>query len=110
MASIASWGSPSWMADRKVPGHTQLTLIPSGAYSTAATLASWMTAAFVAQYGAACDQAVRPATDAVSTIAPPPWVRITGTTALIPCTAPRTFTENARCQSDVVRLWMRPFG
>ena len=37
------------MADRNVPGHTQLTRIPSRAYSTAATLASWITAAFVAQ-------------------------------------------------------------
>ncbi len=40
---------PSWMADRNVPGHTQLTRIPSRAYSTAATLASWITAALVAQ-------------------------------------------------------------
>ena len=37
------------MADRNVPGHTQLTRIPSRAYSTAATLASWITAALVAQ-------------------------------------------------------------
>ena len=53
-----------------MPGHTQLTRIPSRAYSTAATFASWITAAFVAQYGAACDHAVSPATDAVSTIDP----------------------------------------
>ena len=37
------------MAERNDPGHTQLTRIPSRAYSTAATLASWITAAFVAQ-------------------------------------------------------------
>ena len=49
MASSASAGSSSWMADRNVPGQTQLTRIPSRAYSTAATLASWMTAALVAQ-------------------------------------------------------------
>ena len=66
------------MAERKVPGHTQLTRIPSRAYSTAATFASWITAAFVAQYGAACDQAVRPATDAVSTIEPDRCGRMTG--------------------------------
>ena len=48
------------MAERNVPGHTQFTRIPSRAYSTAATFASWITAAFVAQYGAACDHAVRP--------------------------------------------------
>ena len=53
-----------------MPGHTQLTRIPSRAYSTAATFASWITAAFVAQYGAACDHAVRPATDAVRMIEP----------------------------------------
>ena len=37
------------MADRNVPGHTQFTRIPSRAYSTAATFASWITAALVAQ-------------------------------------------------------------
>ena len=58
------------MPERNVPGHTQLTRIPSRAYSTAATFASWITAAFVAQYGAACDHAVRPATDAVRMIEP----------------------------------------
>ena len=58
------------MAERNVPGHTQLTRIPSRAYSTAATLASWITAALVAQYGAACDHAVSPETDAVSTMEP----------------------------------------
>ena len=50
-ASRASGGSPSWMAERNVPGQTQLTRMPSRAYSTAATLASWITAALVAQYG-----------------------------------------------------------
>ena len=39
-ASRASGGRSSWMADRNVPGHTQLTRMPSRAYSTAATLAS----------------------------------------------------------------------
>src|SRR5688500_16335026 len=107
---MASCGRPSWIADRNVPGHTQLTRIPSRAYSTAATLASWITAAFVAQYGAACDHAVRPATDAVSTIDPDRWARIEGTAARMPLTAPRTLTSNARCQSSVVRLWMRPLG
>ena len=57
MASMAADGSSSWMAERNVPGHTQFTLMPSRAYSTAATLASWITAALVAQYGAAWDQA-----------------------------------------------------
>ena len=65
-------GRSSWMAERNVPGHTQFTRIPSRAYSTAATLASWITAAFVAQYGAECDHAVSPATDAVRTIDPTP--------------------------------------
>ena len=37
------------MPERKVPGHTQLTRMPSPAYSTAATLASSITAALVAQ-------------------------------------------------------------
>ena len=55
-----------------MPGHTQLTRMPSRAYSTAATFASWITAAFVAQYGAACDHAVRPETEAVRTIDPGP--------------------------------------
>ena len=63
-------GSSSWMPERNVPGHTQLTRMPSRAYSTAATFASWITAAFVAQYGAACDHAVSPATDAVRMIEP----------------------------------------
>ena len=40
MASSASGGRPSWMAERNVPGQTQLTRMPSRAYSTAATLAS----------------------------------------------------------------------
>ena len=70
IASSASGGRSSWIAERNVPGHTQFTRIPSRAYSTAATFASWITAAFVAQYGAACDQAVSPETDAVSTIEP----------------------------------------
>src|SRR3954452_21003538 len=104
MASIASCGSPSWIDDRNVPGHTQLTLMPSRAYSTAATLASWMTAAFVAQYGAECDHAVSPATDAVRMTDPDFWLRITGVTALMPCTAPSTFTRKARSQSAVSRL------
>ena len=60
-----------------MPGHTQFTRMPSRAYSTAATLASWITAALVAQYGAACDHAVRPDTDAVSTIEPDPCGRMT---------------------------------
>ena len=77
IASIASCGSSAWMPERKVPGHTQFTRIPSRAYSTAATFASWITAAFVAQYGAACDHAVRPATEAVSTIDPDCCVRMT---------------------------------
>src|SRR5579864_8353915 len=98
------------MADRKVPGHTQLTRTPSRAYSTAATLASWITAAFVAQYGAAWDQAVRPATDAVRMIDPDRWARMTGTAARIPLTAPRTLTRKARSQSSVARLCTRPFG
>ena len=93
-----------------MPGHTQLTRIPSRAYSTAATFASWITAAFVAQYGAACDHAVRPETDAVRTIDPDRCARITGTAARMPLTAPSTLTRNARSQSSVVRLWMRPFG
>ena len=58
------------MAERNVPGHTQLTRMPSRAYSTAATLASWITAALVAQYGAAWDHAVSPETDAVKMIDP----------------------------------------
>ena len=91
-------------------GHTQLTRIPSRAYSTAATFASWMTAAFVAQYGAACDHAVSPATDAVRMIDPDCCARMTGTAARMPLTAPITLTRNARSQSSVVRLWIRPFG
>src|SRR6478672_12938849 len=98
------------MAERNEPGHTQLTRIPSRAYSMAATLARWITAALVAQYGAACDQAVRPETEAVSTIEPEPCVRMTGTAARMPLTAPRTLTRKARSQSSVDRLWMRPFG
>src|SRR4051794_2151077 len=110
MASSAEGGSSAWMADSKVPGHTQFTRMPSRAYSTAATLASWMTAALVAQYGAAWDHAVRPDTDAVSTMDPEPCVRITGITARIPLTAPMTFTWKARSQSSVARLWIRPLG
>ncbi len=98
------------MADRNVPGHTQLTRMPSRAYSTAATLASWITAAFVAQYGAEWDHAVRPATEAVSTMEPDRCGRMTPTAALMPLTAPRTLTRNERSQSSVSRLWMRPFG
>ena len=103
-------GRPSWIAERNVPGHTQFTLIPSREYSTAATFASWITAAFVAQYGAAWDQAVSPETDAVSTIEPERWDRMTGTAARIPLTAPRTLIRKARSQSSVARLWMRPLG
>src|ERR671916_3100454 len=82
MASSASAGRPSWIAERNVPGHTQFTRMPSRAYSTAATLASWMTAALVAQYGAAWDQAVSPEIDAVSTIEPDVCARMTGPAAL----------------------------
>ena len=96
------------MADRNDPGHTQLTRIPSCAYSTAATLASWITAAFVAQYGAACDHAVSPETEAVSTIEPEFCGRMTPTAARMPLTAPRTLTRNARSHSSVARLWIRP--
>ena len=45
----ASAGRPACIPDRKVPGHTQLTRMPSRAYSTAATLARWMTPALVTQ-------------------------------------------------------------
>ena len=69
-----------------------------------------MTAALVAQYGAAWDHAVSPDTDAVRTIDPCCCGRITPTAALIPLTAPRTLTRNARSQSSVARLWIRPFG
>src|SRR5271167_3148831 len=105
MAAMASSGRPSWMAERNVPGQTQLTRMPSRAYSTAATLASWITAALVAQYGAECDQAVSPATEAVSTMEPDPWGHMTPTAALMPLTAPRTLTRNERSQSSVSRLW-----
>ena len=98
------------MPERKVPGHTQLTRIPSRAYSTAATFASWITAAFVAQYGAAWDHAVSPETEAVRMIDPDCCFRITPTAARMPLTAPSTLTRKARSQSSVVRLWMRPFG
>src|SRR4051794_37267037 len=104
MASMASGGSSAWMADRNEPGQTQFTRIPSRAYSTAATFASWITAAFVAQYGAACDHAVNPATEAVSTIEPDFCARMTGTAARIPLTAPSTLTLKARSQSAVVKL------
>src|SRR4051812_24357108 len=110
IVSSAPGGSSSWIDERNVPGHTQLTRIPSRAYSIAATFASWITAAFVAQYGAACDHAVSPATEAVSTIDPDRCSRMTGTAARMPLTAPRTLTRNARSQSAVSRLWMRPFG
>src|SRR3954452_1810551 len=43
-------------------------------------------------------------------IDPDRCVRITGTAARIPFTAPRTFTRNDRSQSSVARLWMRPLG
>ena len=79
IASMACWGRSAWIPERNVPGHTQLTRIPSRAYSTAATFASWMTAAFVAQYGPACDHAVSPATDAVNTIDPDRCGRMTAT-------------------------------
>ena len=35
---------------------------------------------------------------------------MTATAARMPLTAPRTLMRNARSQSSVVRLWMRPFG
>src|SRR3954471_922563 len=98
---MASWGRPWWIEDRNVPGQTQFTRIPSRAYSTAATFASWMTAAFVAQYGAACDHAVNPDTDAVNTIDPDRCARMTATAARIPLTAPSTLIRNARSQSSV---------
>ena len=41
---------------------------------------------------------------------PERWGRITPTAARIPLTAPSTLTRNARSQSSVARLWMRPFG
>src|SRR5579859_3552429 len=105
---MAAGGRSSWIPERNVPGHTQLTRIPSRAYSTAATFASWITAAFVAQYGAAYDHAVSPETEAVRMIDQDCWARMTGTAARTPLTAPRTFTRNARSQSSVVRLWIRP--
>ena len=51
-----------------------------------------MTAALVAQYGAECDHAVRPATDAVRMIDPEPCGRMTATAARMPLTAPSTLT------------------
>ena len=51
IASIASCDRSAWIADTNVPGHTQLTRIPSRAYSTAATLARWITPAFVDAVG-----------------------------------------------------------
>ncbi len=110
MASTASAGRAACIPDRKVPGHTQLTRIPSRAYSTAATLASWMTPALVTQYGEECDQAVSPATEAVRMIEPDRCARITGTAARMPLTGPSTLTRKARSQSSVARLWIRPFG
>ena len=35
---------------------------------------------------------------------------MTGTAARMPFTAPRTLTRNARSQSSVARLWIRPLG
>src|ERR1022692_3239721 len=104
MASTASAGRPVCIADRKVPGHTQLTRIPSRAYSTAATLARWITAAFVTQYGEACDHAVRPATEAVRMMEPDFCWRIAGTAARMALTGPMILTRNARSQSSTVRL------
>src|SRR6476646_9806766 len=83
IASIAARGSSAWIADSNVPGHTQFTRMPSRAYSTAATLARWITPAFVTQYGAACDHAVSPETEAVRMIEPDCCLRIVGTAAWI---------------------------
>src|ERR1700735_2424067 len=110
MASRASWGRSAWMPDRNVPGHTQLTRIPSRAYSTAATLARWITPALVTQYGAAWVQAVRPETEAVRMIDPDPRSRMVGTAARMALTPPMTLIRKARSQSSVARLWMRPLG
>ena len=41
--------SVAWIAERKVPGHTQFTRIRSRAYSTAAHFARWITPALVTQ-------------------------------------------------------------
>src|ERR1700722_5626341 len=98
------------MADRKVPGQTQLTRTPSRAYSTAATFASWMTPALVTQYGAACDQAVSPATEAVRMIDPDFCPRMTGMAARMPLTGPSTLTRKTRSHSEAGRLWIRPLG
>ena len=38
---------PACIADGNTPGHTQFTRMPSFAYSRAATLVSWMTAALL---------------------------------------------------------------
>ena len=35
---------------------------------------------------------------------------MTATAARMPLTAPRTLIRNARSQSSVARLWIRPFG
>ena len=103
-------GRSAWMAERKVPGHTQLTRIPSRAYSTAATFASWMTAAFVAQYGAGMGPRGEAGDRGGQHDRAGPLRAHTGTAARIPLTAPRTLTRNARSQSSVARLWMRPLG
>ena len=69
-----------------------------------------MTAALVTQYGAACDHAVIPATDAVRMIDPDLCWRITGTAARMAFTEPIRLMSITRCQSASVRLWIRPFG
>src|SRR5690606_5275936 len=110
MAAIAESGRPSCTADGKVPGQTALIRSPSCAYSRAATRVRWTTPALDAQYGAACDQAVSPLTEAMLTIETGARFRRVRATARMPWKVPVRLIDRVRCHSSVDTLWMRALG
>jgi hypothetical protein len=95
LAAIIS-RSGSMIADSAKPGQTALRRMPASASSGPSERLRPTTACLLAEYSGSYATPVRPASEDVATIAPPPRARSAGSAACRPNTTPSRLTPIAR--------------
>ena len=98
----------STSAVRVIPGATALTRMPSSATSTAITRDRLIIAAFAAEYGPRPGRAMRPATEAIWTIAPPPRRRIDAMASALQWNVPMRWVWMTDSQTAGSKVSVRP--
>ena len=91
-----------------IPGATALTRMPSSATSTAITRDRLIIAAFAAEYGPRPGRAMRPATEAIWTIAPPPRRRIDAMASALQWKVPMRWVWMTVSQTAGSKVSVRP--